>query len=72
MVNTLKLKGIIVEKNTSQEAVAESIGMNRATFYRKMKSGGKNFTIGEIQKMVKTIPLTNEEAMSIFFNNKVA
>ncbi|WP_017548618.1 helix-turn-helix domain-containing protein [Salinicoccus carnicancri] len=72
MINTSKLKGIIVEKGTSQEEVAEAIGINRATFYRKMKRGGVNFTIGEIQKMVEVIPLTNEEAMSIFFNTKVA
>lgn len=72
MVNVNKLRGKIVEKETDQESVARAIGMHRSTFYRKMKSGGTEFTIGEIQNMVKAIPLTNSEAMEIFFNNTVA
>lgn len=72
MVNILRLKAIIVEKGTTQEAVAESIGMDRSTFYRKVKNGGKGFTVGEIQRIVEAVPLTNEEAMLIFFNNTVA
>lgn len=71
MVNTNKLKGIIVERGTTQQNVAESIGIDRSTFYRKMKHGG-DFTIGEAQKIADSIPLTNEEAIEIFFNNKVA
>lgn len=70
MINTSKLKNLISERS-SQEKVAEKIGVDRSTFYRKMKKGG-SFTVGEVQKLVKAIPLSNDEAISIFFNFKVA
>ena len=44
MVNVQKLKGLIVEKGTTQQAVADSIGIDRSTFYRKMKNG-RNFSL---------------------------
>lgn len=71
MVNVQKLKGIIVERGTTQESVANSIGIDRSTFYRKMKQGG-NFTVLEAQKLAKEIPLTADEAINIFFAETVA
>lgn len=68
VVDTQKLKGKIIEKGTTQEAVADRMGIDRTTFYRKMKKGGSGFTVGEIHKMVEVVPLTKEEAVSIFFN----
>ncbi|BAK21919.1 phage repressor protein [Melissococcus plutonius] len=67
MINTAKLKGLIVEHGTTQQAIADSVGINRSNFYRKMKKGG-NFTIQEVKKLVKEIPLTNDEAIEIFFH----
>lgn len=71
MVDVNKLKGKIVEKGKNQQEVAELIGIDRSTFYRKMKEGG-SFTVGEASKMAETIPLSDEEAISIFFNHDVA
>lgn len=71
MVNTAKLKGLIVERGTTQEAVAKSIGIDRSTFYRKMKNGG-DFSILEAQQIAKEVPLTDYEAIEIFFSKKVA
>ena len=70
MFNPSKLKGAIVENGTTQETVAEAIGMNRSTFYRKMKSG--KFTIGEAKRIANEVPLSDELAIEIFFGNKVA
>lgn len=67
VVKVDRLKEKITEHNISQENVAKKIGINRATFYRKMKNGGEGFTVGEIHKLVDTIPLTKEEAIDIFF-----
>lgn len=64
--NMAKLRGKIVERNTTQEAVADAIGVNRTTFYRKIKSDGASFTIGEVHKIVKAIGLSTEEACEIF------
>ena len=35
MVNVSKLKGKIIERNTTQEALAKDIGIDKSTFYRK-------------------------------------
>lgn len=67
-MNTQMLKGKIVEAGTTQEAIADSIGMDRSTFYRKMKRMGNTFTVAEMNGMVKSIPLSKEDAVAIFFN----
>ena len=51
----------------ADEAVASAIGMDRSTFYRKLKDGGEKFTIGEIHGIVSAVPLSREEAIDIFF-----
>lgn len=71
MVNVNKLKGLIVERNTTQENVANAIGIDRSTFYRKMKNGG-DFSIKEAQLITENVPLTNDEAIEIFFGQTVA
>lgn len=65
-----KLKGKIVEAGTTQEAVADYIGMDRSTFYRKMKRSGNTFTVEEMNKIVKCISLNVDDAVSIFFIHK--
>lgn len=70
MINIGRLKAKIVEAQTTQEAVAKAIGMDRSTFSRKIKSDGKAFTIGEVHKIIDTLPLTKEDAIDIFFNTK--
>lgn len=65
-VNVSKLKGKIVENNTTQEYIADKLGIDRSTFYRKIKSNGTTFTIGEVHKMVEAIPLSHDEAIEIF------
>lgn len=69
MVNTDKLKGVIVERGKTQEGVARDIGMDRSTFYRRMKDG-QSFTIGEIERLVHALKLTNQEAIDIFLSQK--
>ncbi|MEO1772949.1 XRE family transcriptional regulator [Candidatus Enterococcus ferrettii] len=71
MINTSKLKGLIVERGTTQHAVADSIGIDRSTFYRRMKNGG-DFSVSEVKMMVSEIPLTTQEAIEIFFGDFVA
>lgn len=67
MTNIAILRGKIVERCTTQEAVADAIGINRSTFYRKMRENGKNFTVEEVQKMAKILSLTGDDVMKIFF-----
>lgn len=71
MVNKQKLKAIIVEKNLTQEWLANELSINRTTFSRKMSKTGK-FTVEEANEIVKALNLTKDEAIAIFFANTVA
>lgn len=69
-MNSQKLKGKIVELNTTQEDIANLLGMSRTTFYRKMKSG--KFTVSEAKSIALELKLDDCEAVEIFFGRKVA
>lgn len=69
MVDIKELKKMIASKGYNLEQFAEKIGMGRSTLYRKMKDNGNNFTIGEIETIVKILRLTKKESTSIFFIN---
>ena len=67
MVNINKLKGKIIENGLTVEKIAELIGINKSTLYRKLNNNGNDITIKEAEKIYKTLKLSNEEAISIFF-----
>lgn len=71
MVNVLKLKGKMVEKNINAEELAKRIGMDRATFYRRLGKSD-DFTIKEVDSIVKVLGLTMDETNAIFFADFVA
>lgn len=60
-----KLKGKIVEKGWNVEKLAEQIGVDRSSMYRKLNNFEK-ITIGEAKKITEILDLTNEEASYIF------
>lgn len=70
MLDVQKLKGKIVEKGKNVESVSAELGINPATFYRKMKNN--SFEIKEADKLVKILSLSCEEASAIFFGDIVA
>lgn len=72
MANIMKLKGLIVERGTTHEAVADSLGIDRSTFHRKLKAGGDTFTVADVNKMIVAIPISFSEAKEIFFETKGA
>lgn len=63
MINTAKLRGIIVENGKTQQDVAKTLGITPKTFYLKMKKGV--FDSDEIQIMIKELNINNP--MDIFF-----
>lgn len=60
-----KLKGKIVENGTNVEAVADFIGIDRSSMYRKLNNFDK-ITVGEAIKLKECLHLTDEEAIEIF------
>lgn len=60
-----KLKGKIVEKGFNVEQISEMVGIDKATFYRKLNDFNK-FTVGDVEKIKNALCLTTEEACAIF------
>lgn len=59
-----KLNGKIVERRTTKEAIADEIGIDRSTFYRRLRSG--KLLVGDIHKMCEYLHLSTPEAVEIF------
>ncbi|WP_338854756.1 helix-turn-helix transcriptional regulator [Clostridium perfringens] len=72
MVNLNKLKLKIFENGMNISQLAEKIGVDKSTLYRKFQKNGDSISIKEANLMVETLHLTVEEANSIFFSQYVA
>lgn len=72
MVNVNKLKGKMVENQINVETLAAKVGVDKATFYRKLNCDGQTFTIKEADLIAKELNLTGLEAQAIFFSQYVA
>nr|DAK31915.1 MAG TPA: Cro/C1-type HTH DNA-binding domain protein [Caudoviricetes sp.] len=72
MVDVNKLRGRMVEHKINADKMAELIGVNRSTFYRKLENNGEAFTIREVNIIAKVLKLDLTELNAIFFNTKVA
>jgi len=72
MVNINKLKGKIVENGLTVEALAEKLGVDRSTLYRKLNAEGETFTIKDANMICKALELNIQEATAIFFSQYVA
>lgn len=70
MLDVKKLKGKIVERGRTIESVSADLGINPATFYRKLKNN--SFEINEADKLVNILSLSGSEATAIFFSQFVA
>lgn len=66
-MNVSALKGKMVEKNINAETLAERIGIDRSTMYRKLGNLEK-VTIGEARKIATVLGLTGTEASAIFLD----
>ena len=66
-VDVQALRKRIDQAEMNQETVANEIGMNRSSFYRKMRNRGVGFRIDEVQKMSVVLNLTPDEVRDIFF-----
>ena len=64
-MNVNMLKGKITEKGLNVEMLANQIGINRASMYRKLGNAEK-ITIGEARKIKAALNLTADEATEIF------
>ena len=72
VVNVNKLKGKIVECGLSVQELADKIGVDKATLYRKLNANGETILIKEADAISKVLCLTASEVNAIFFSQYVA
>jgi len=71
-VNINKLKGKIVENGMTVTTLAEKIGVDRATLYRKLSNNGETMLIKDANSIVAALNLSADDALAIFFSQVVA
>lgn len=64
-MNVNKLKGLIVANGMNVEQLADEIGVERSSMYRKLNNFEK-ITIGEANKIKKALKMSNDQAIEIF------
>lgn len=66
-MNIPMLKGKFVENGLNVESVAEMIGIDRSSLYRKLNNGEK-ITCGEAKRIRNALNLSDKEAVIIFLS----
>lgn len=66
-MNKIELEVILIRKGTSIAELAEKIGVNKTTLYRKLANG--KFDRSEIMKIRDELELTDADMLRIFFND---
>lgn len=54
-IDVNRLKGKTVELGLTGAAVAEKLGIDQSTYYRKLGAGGGSFTIAQAQMISKIL-----------------
>lgn len=68
MIDTLKLKALIVERGLTQTEVAKEMRMSRKVWYDRMNK--KKFNSDEMYNLIKILNIENP--IPIFFADEVA
>ena len=70
-MNNIELKVKLMRSNMSVEDLAQRMGINKVTLYRKIK-GESQFDLNEIKEVAAILNLTQNEIFSIFFTSQLA
>ena len=65
-----RLRGLVKERNKTQEMVAAATGMAEATFSQKLNNNSE-FKQGEILKICDVLRIPHEQIHAYFFTPKV-
>ena len=72
MVNVDRLKTALKSRNVTIEQASEHIGMNPATFYRRINREGEKFTVAEVGKLADLLNMDSKAMQDIFFDQRLA
>ena len=71
MVDIVRLKAKMAEKKHTVSTLADALGIDKTTLYRKM-SDRSDFSINEVDKIIVALKLDRADVNSIFFSQFVA
>lgn len=72
MVNVARLQDALKAHSISYEDAAKAIGVDRATFYRRLSKNGTKFTVEEVAKLSALLELSSQTMQDIFFDRELA
>ena len=72
MVNVERLKKAMQDRNITIERASEHIGINPATFYRRINHNGEKFTVREVGLLSELLNMDSETLQDIFFDKGLA
>lgn len=72
MVNINKLREALAARSISYEDAAHAIGVDRATFYRRLERAGSKFTVEEVAKLSRLLNMDGQTMQDIFFDRELA
>lgn len=67
-MNKTELEVVMLRKGIKTAKLAEILGINRTTLYRKLTTG--KFERSEIMKIREVLDLTDEDTIRIFFDDE--
>ena len=67
MVNVDSLREEMKKKSITPDAAAEAMGIDVATYYRRMSRQGTKFTVEEVSKLSELLNLSAKTMQDIFF-----
>ena len=67
-MDTTRLRAAMRRCNITNKRLAESVGINESTFYRKLALGGRGFSVEQAEQIAVLLKMTPSEASNIFFD----
>lgn len=67
MVNVERLRDEMRKRSITPDAAAEAMGIDVATYYRRMNRQGTKFTVEEVSKLSELLNLSPRTMQEIFF-----
>lgn len=67
MVHINVLKGKMVERSVTAVDLANAMGVNNSTYYRRMRNDGNNLRVKDINAIKETLNLSADEFCAIFY-----
>lgn len=70
MINTLKLKALLVENNIKSDEISKKLGISKQSFSMKINNK-REFKVCEIKRLCACLNISTKDFMRIFFANNV-